>query len=85
MDFARFAEYIFYGLMSSVSIYIASTMRDMKSSIEALNITLARESEKLNNFKATVDRHETMIDRHSDRLMSLEQKTFNCGNNIKHA
>ena len=78
MDFAHFAEYLFYGLMSSVSLYIASTMRDMKASIESLNITLATESQKLNNFKETCDRHESTLERHSERIMDLERKTFNC-------
>ena len=83
MDFAHFAEYLFYGLMSSVSLYIASTMRDMKASIESLNITLATESQKLNNFKETVDRHEATLERHSDRIMLVEQKTFSCRHSEK--
>ena len=78
MDLNKFAEYLFYGLMSSVSLYIASTMRDMKASIESLNITLATESQKLNNFKETVDRHEATLERHSDRIMNIEHKTFHC-------
>lgn len=78
MEFQNFVEYLFYGLMSGVSLYIATTMKEMKVSIEELNITLASESQKLNNFKETCDRHEATLDRHSDRILELEKKTFHC-------
>lgn len=78
LDFGHFIEYVFYGLISAVSVYIASAIKEMKISIESLNITLASESQKLNNFKETTDRHESVLDRHSERLLELEKKTFHC-------
>ena len=78
MDFNHFVEWAFYGLMSATALYIASSISKLKSSVEGLNLAFATEIEKLSNVKQTIDRIEKTVDRHSDRLLELEKKTFNC-------
>lgn len=75
-------EWIFYGLMSGTALYVASSLSKLKASVEELNLSFATEIEKLSNVKQTIDRIEKTVDRHSDRLVELEKKTFNCD---KHA
>ncbi len=82
MDFQQFVEWMFYGLMSSTALYIASSIGKLKASVEHLNMAFATEIEKLSNVKQTLERIEKTVDRHSERLLELEKKTFNCN---KHA
>lgn len=77
MDWLRIAEYIFMSLLSGVSIYIANSIKDMRHSIYSLNEKFAAFTEKAMNIERTLSRYEATLERHSDRLIALEQKTFN--------
>lgn len=78
MEFNKFIEYLFYGLMSSTAVYIASSIGKLKTSVDELNLSFASEIQKLANVKDTIEKHERIIERHSERLIDLEKKSFNC-------
>jgi len=81
MEWQVVAQNIFFGLVSVVSVYIANSIKEMKTSIHELNIRLAMFTEKASNIESTLGRYESTLERHSDRLIVLEQKTFSCKHN----
>jgi hypothetical protein len=77
LDFKEFVSWLFYGGMGLIALYISSSISKMRSSIEHLNITFGVEIEKLSNVKHQIEKHERMIERHSDKIFELEKKLHN--------
>ena len=73
-------QYIFYGLMSSTAIFIATSLSKLKNSIDNLNVSFAAEIEKLANVKNAIDKQDKTLERHSDRILELEKKAIICSN-----
>ena len=67
MDHDEFIKFVFYGLISLVSMYCASQLKEAKDSIQGLNEKLAALIEKMMW-------HEKKIDEHSERIKTLETK-----------
>jgi uncharacterized protein Yka (UPF0111/DUF47 family) len=78
MEFSHFIEWAFYGLISATAVYIASTIGKMKQSIEELNVTFAREIEKLSSVKNAIEKHERHLDKLDDRVLAMELKCSGC-------
>lgn len=77
MDYKELVSWLFYASISAIALYISSSIAKMRSSIEHLNITFSVEIEKLSNVKNQIEKHERMIERHSDKIFELEKKLHN--------
>jgi hypothetical protein len=79
-EYDKLIEYIFYGLISAVAIYIAHSIKEMKTSIESLNIAFATEMERISNVRSILDKHEKYLEKHNDKIIELEKHSFRCNN-----
>lgn len=66
-NFSEFAHWLFYALMSGISVYGVKILSDMKSSIETLNIQVATVIER-NNWQ------QKQVDDLEDRVKILESR-----------
>jgi len=66
MEFSKFIEWAFYGVISGGIYIIAQSINSMKASVIELNVKLATVIEK-------VSYHEKALDDHHDRIRDLEK------------
>lgn len=59
--FAYFIQWVFYGLIVYFAYDLKSTLKDMSSSVESLNLKIAVVIEQTENHKELLDRHDTRI------------------------
>lgn len=67
MDFSKFVEWVFYGLIGGGVYVIAEAMASMNKSMIQLNINLATVIEKVSS-------HEKSLDDHHERIRDLEKQ-----------
>jgi hypothetical protein len=69
MEWQKFVEYVFYGLMGGVAVYVAHSIDEMRKSIEKLNIHMAGVTEKgIQNEKENME-----IKRRLERLERIRR------------
>ena len=61
MEFAKFIEWAFYGIVSGSAVYAVSMLGKITRSIEKLNINVAVIVEKISGHEKILDRHEIEI------------------------
>lgn len=67
LQFAQFVNWLFYGLLAYVAVDIMKSIREVKGSIATLNTQVAV-------VIAQTETHKEVLDRHDERIHSLEIK-----------
>ncbi len=61
MDFAKFVEWTFYGIIGGCSVYLVSIISGIKESIDKLNINMAVIIEKTSSHEKRIEKLEEKI------------------------
>jgi len=72
MEFAKFVEWVFYGLIGGCAVYGVAILSKMNESIQDLNVKIAVVIEKTGS-------HEKRLDKHDDLFESIKK---NRGQNV---
>lgn len=67
MDFSKFIEWTFYGVIGFSSVFAVSILSSLKNSVNELNNKIATIIEK-------VTWHEKWLERHDDEITNLREK-----------
>ena len=60
-------EWVFKAIISGVSLYVAREMKEMRKSVEQLNVNVAVVIERQSS-------HERRLDNHDDEIKDLQNK-----------
>ena len=74
MDVQQLMTWIIQTLVPGAIVYGVTEMRKLRSSIDALTITVATYGEKTITHEKTLDKHELVLDKHDERIRALELK-----------
>jgi hypothetical protein len=74
MDFSKFVEWVFYGVLGGSAIYGVSILAHLKNSIDQLNQRMAQIVEKTQWHERTIDDHNERFKETEERLRALEIK-----------
>jgi len=61
MDFVKFVEWVFYGVIGGCSIYLVTIISGIKESIDKLNINMAVIIEKTHYHEKRIEKLEEKI------------------------
>ena len=67
MDFAKFVEWAFYGIVGGCSVYGVNVLAQLKDSVSSLNEKMAAIIERTTN-------HEKRLDKHDEQIENLRNK-----------
>lgn len=61
MDFPKFIEWAFYGIVGGSSVYLVSIISGIKESIDKLNVNMAIIIEKTSNHERRIEKLEDKV------------------------
>ena len=61
MDFTKFVEWAFYGIIGGCSVYLVTIISGIKDSIDKLNINMAVIIEKTSSHEKRIEKLEEKI------------------------
>lgn len=78
IEYAKFIEWIFFGLLSLAGVYLTTTLKDtlkgLKDSIDSLNEKMAVEIEKSNWIRKNIEEMQHEINLHEKKIQEIELK-----------